>query len=58
MADPNLDLLDPFDDCDWLPARELFRRLGYEPLPPGDLDDFQLAGRLWEFIYALAGRRF
>jgi hypothetical protein len=52
------EFMDPFDDCAWLPARELFRRLGYEPAPPDQLDDFQLPGRLWEFIYALAGRRF
>ena len=52
------DLFDPFDDCPWLPARDLFRRLGFDPLPPAALDDFQLRGRLWEFIYALAGRRF
>ena len=58
MPERPLDLIDPFDDCDWLPARELFRRLGFEPVPPAALDDFQLRGRLWEFIYAMAGRRF
>ena len=50
--------IDPVDDCPWLPARDLFRQLGYEPLPPGAVDGFQMRGRLWEFIYALAGRRF
>ena len=58
MPERPLDLIDPFDDCEWLPARDLFRRLGFTPLPPGALDDFQLRGCLWEFIYALAGRRF
>lgn len=58
MPDPAPEFLDPFDECPWLPARELFRRLGYEPLPPAAVDDFQLRGRLWEFIHALAGRRF
>ena len=58
MPDKPVDLRDPFDDCDWLPARDLFRNLGFEPLPPSVLDDFQLRGRLWEFIYAMAGRRF
>lgn len=58
MPDKPVDLRDPFDDCEWLPARDLFRNLGFEPLPPAALDDFQLRGRLWEFIYALAGRRF
>ncbi len=58
MPERPLDLIDPFDDCEWLPARDLFRKLGFAPLPPAALDDFQLRGRLWEFIYALAGRRF
>ncbi len=58
MPERPLDLIDPFDDCEWLPARDLFRKLGFAPLPPSALDDFQLRGRLWEFIYALAGRRF
>ena len=58
MPDPEPDFLDPFDECPWLPARDLFRRLGYEPLPPAAVDDYQLRGRLWEFIHALAGRRF
>jgi len=54
----DLPFIDPVDDCEWLPARELFRRLGFEPLPPSAVDDFQRRGRLWEFIYALASRRF
>lgn len=58
MPDQPLDLIDPFDDCDWLPARELYGKLGFNPPPPSMVDDFQLRGRLWEFIYALAGRRF
>ena len=58
MPERPLDLIDPFDDCEWLPARDLFRKLGFTPLLPAALDDFQLRGRLWEFIYALAGRRF
>ena len=50
---------DPFDDDDAeaLPTREVFRRLGFEPLPPSAIDDFQLRGRLWEFIYAMAGQQ-
>lgn len=52
------DQIDPFDDCEKVPAEELFRRLGFNPIPPSTLDDFQLRGRLWEFIYALAGCRF
>lgn len=50
--------IDPLDDCEWVPAREIFRRLDFEPNPSSELDDFQLRGRLWEFIYAMAGHRF
>lgn len=60
MSNPE-EFTDPFDDDEPLPTplptREAFRRLGFEPLPPSDLDDFQLRGRLWEFIYAMAGQR-
>jgi len=45
------------DDCAWLPAREIFHRLGFDPIPTKALDDYQLPGRLWEFIYALAALR-
>lgn len=58
MSEPLDDFFDPVDDAEWRPAREIFARLGYVPLPPGEVDDFQLRGRLWEFIHALAGRRF
>ncbi|MBM3839412.1 MAG: hypothetical protein FJ398_15860 [Verrucomicrobia bacterium] len=57
MPDPEIDPLDPLETAPWRPAREVFRRLDYEPLASAALDDFQLRGRLWELIYALAGRR-
>ena len=57
MPEPH-ETMDSDEDCPYLPARDLFTRLGYEPLPPSEVDDAQLTGRLWEFIYALAGRRF
>ena len=38
--------------------REIFARYGYAPLPPSELDERQLAGRLWEWLYAAAARRF
>ncbi len=58
MAESNEIMDDPYEDCPSLPARDLLKRLGYEPLPPGEVDDAQLTGRLWEFVYTLAGRRF
>jgi len=57
MSDPEIDPLDPLETAPRRPAREVFRRLDYEPLPSASVDDFQLRGRLWELIYALAGRR-
>ncbi len=51
------DIFDPVDHAKWLPPREIFARLGYVPPPVETLDDYQLPGRLWELIYALAGRR-
>jgi len=49
---------DPVEDAEWLTARALFARLGYTPLPPAEVDDPSLPGRLWECLYALAARRF
>lgn len=49
---------DPVEDAEWLTARALFARLGYTPLPPAEVDDQSLPGRLWECLYALAARRF
>jgi hypothetical protein len=57
MPDP-LEIMDPFEECPQRTPREILRRQGYVPLPPGDIDDFQMRGRLWELLYALAGRRF
>ena len=57
MSDP-LEFIDPVEDCPWRPPREILRRAGYRPRPPDELDDRQLPGRLWEFFYAAAARRF
>jgi hypothetical protein len=57
MPEP-LDIMDPFEECPHRTGREILRRLGFEPLSPAQIDDFQIRGRLWELIYALAARRF
>jgi hypothetical protein len=57
MSDP-LEFIDPDEDWPCLPPREILGRSGYAPPPPDELDDGQLPGRLWEFIYAAAARRF
>ena len=50
--------IDPVDDCPWRPPREIFSSYGYQPLAPDQLSNSQLPGRLWELLYAAAGRRF
>lgn len=58
MPDDALEFFDPAEDCGWCSPREILTRHGYEPLPPSELDDRQLPGRLWELLYAAAARRF
>ena len=50
-------MFDPFDNAEWLPARDILIREGFTPLAPEAVDDAGLRGRLWELIYALAARR-
>ena len=49
---------DPAEDCAWCSPRLILARHGYTPLPPTELSDHQLPGRLWELLYAAAARRF
>lgn len=49
---------DPAEDCEWHTPRAILARHGYAPLPPSELGDRQLPGRLWELLYAAAARRF
>jgi hypothetical protein len=58
MATDIPDFIDPAEDCPWRPRREIFARYGYAPWPPSELDDRQLRGRLWEWLYAAAARQF
>ena len=50
-------IMDPHEDVEWRPAREILRRLGYEVAPVESIDDLQIRGKLWELLYALAARR-
>lgn len=49
---------DPVEDGEECTPREIFARHGYAPLPPADLSELELPGRLWELLYAAAARRF
>lgn len=51
------DRIDSYVNCPTRPARQLLARHGFSPLAPGAIDDFCLRGRLWEFLYAMAGIR-
>src|ERR1041384_4436766 len=57
MPDDVPEFIDPVEDCPWRPPREIFARYGYVPLAPREINEQQLPGRLWEFLYAAAGRR-
>src|ERR1041385_4468423 len=57
MAEEITNFIDPMD-CSWRSPRKILARFGYNPLRPELLDDRQLPGRLWELLYAAAGRRF
>jgi hypothetical protein len=46
MAADTPDFVDPAEDCPWRSPRQIFARYGYAPLPPSELDDRQLPGRL------------
>ena len=54
--DPML-TFDPHDDAEWMPARDILIKYGFTPLRPAEVSGEHLRGRLWELIYALAGRR-
>jgi hypothetical protein len=58
MSDGAPETFDPAEDCPWCSPREILARHGYSPLPPKELDDRQLPGRLWELLYAAAARQF
>ncbi len=57
MDSDTQEFIDPAEDCPYLSPRQIFGRYGYTPLPPSELDDRQLPGRLWELLYAAAARR-
>ena len=58
MPDNTPEFIDPAEDCPLCTPRAILARYGYTPLPPAQLDDRQLPGRLWELLYAAAARRF
>jgi hypothetical protein len=58
MPDSAPEFFDPAEDCEERIPREILAQYGYAPLPPSELNDYQLPGRLWELLYAAAARRF
>jgi len=58
MPEGTAGFFEPAEDCSSCSPREILARHGYSPSPPGELDDRQLPGRLWELLYAAAARRF
>ena len=58
MSKQSPEFFDPAEDCAWCSPRAILACGDYTPLPPAELDDRQLPGRLWELLYAAAARRF
>ena len=58
MPDDEPPIFDPAEDCDERTPREILARYEFTPLAPTELSDLQLPGRLWEWLYAAAARRF
>ena len=52
MPDHAPEFFDRAEDCEERAPREILARHGFTPLPPSELDDRQLPGRLWELLYA------
>jgi len=50
MAEDLPEVFDPAEDCPWRSPRKILAQHGYTPLAPGELDDRQWPGRLWELF--------
>ncbi|HWB07232.1 MAG TPA: hypothetical protein VG796_29680 [Verrucomicrobiales bacterium] len=46
-----------FENAPWSSGRSILQRRGFEPLRPDGIPDDQVAGCLWELLYALAAQR-
>jgi hypothetical protein len=57
MVPPEDDLNDPYEDAPWSPVREILSDEGFIPIPSKQVSDFELRGRLWQLLYALAAKR-
>ena len=55
MASSTPAFFDPAKDCDEHTPREIFARYGYAPTPPGELNNRQVPGRLWELLLCRRG---
>lgn len=51
------DINDPYEDAPWRPVLGILADHGYEPVPADQVTEFDLKGRLWELLYALAAHR-
>ncbi len=47
----------PYEDAPWRGVTEMLAEQGFIPVPSAQVSKYELRGRLWELIYALAGKR-
>ncbi len=53
----NDELYELFECAPWTSGRNILQRRGFEPLRAEEIPEGQVAGRLWELLYALAAHR-
>jgi hypothetical protein len=47
----------PYEDAPWRGVAEMLEEQGFTAVPSAQVSKYELRGRLWELIYALAGKR-
>jgi hypothetical protein len=47
----------PYEDAPWRSIAEMLVEQGYAVLPSAAVSKYELRGRLWELLYAMAGKR-
>jgi hypothetical protein len=54
---PEDDPENPYEDAPWRGVAEMLAEQGFTAVPSAQVNKYELRGRLWELIYALAGKR-
>ena len=57
MIPPEDEPDNPFEDAPWRGVAEMLAEQGFTVVPSANVSKYELRGRLWELVYALAGKR-